>query len=194
VDHPGARRCMAVNPDTRDLPHPRTGTPTARHLGFRIPNEGSFWAVERYPSGRRILFGERQSVTTDKTGRPRNRPILTANSARVSQITAFSYERHARAVRDVIAPFRVRMGRLQSVPPGHPELPVALAVVSDTLAAVLRGEPNFTTLPAGTPPMIRRLLRRCAKLDYRPTPKQRRVIELLRYLSMMGHARAVRHG
>ena len=37
--------------------------------------------------------------------------------------------------------------------------------VSDTLAAVLRGEPNWTALPAGTPPPIRRLLRRCLEKD-----------------------------
>src|SRR6202166_5289171 len=40
--------------------------------------------------------------------------------------------------------------------------------VSDTLAAVLRGEPNFTTLPAGPPPLIRRLLRRCLEKDRQP--------------------------
>ncbi len=37
--------------------------------------------------------------------------------------------------------------------------------VSDTLAAVLRGEPNWTALPASTPPPIRRLLRRCLEKD-----------------------------
>jgi Tol biopolymer transport system component len=37
--------------------------------------------------------------------------------------------------------------------------------VSDTLAAVLRGEPNWMALPAGTPPPIRRLLRRCLEKD-----------------------------
>jgi serine/threonine protein kinase len=37
--------------------------------------------------------------------------------------------------------------------------------VSDTLAAVLRGEPNWTKLPARTPPLIRRLLRRCLEKD-----------------------------
>ncbi len=39
--------------------------------------------------------------------------------------------------------------------------------VSDTLAAVLRGEPDWTRLPAGTPPPIRRLLRRALKKDAR---------------------------
>ena len=37
--------------------------------------------------------------------------------------------------------------------------------VSDTLAAVLRGEPDWTALPASTPPPIRRLLRRCLEKD-----------------------------
>jgi serine/threonine protein kinase len=41
--------------------------------------------------------------------------------------------------------------------------------VSDTLAAVLRGEPDWRTLPAGTPVSIRRLLRRCLEKD----PKRR---------------------
>ena len=35
------------------------------------------------------------------------------------------------------------------------------ATVSDTLAAVLKTEPDWTTLPAGTPAPIRTLLRRC---------------------------------
>jgi serine/threonine protein kinase/Tol biopolymer transport system component len=37
--------------------------------------------------------------------------------------------------------------------------------VSDTLAAVLRAEPDWTTLPANTPAPIRRLLRRCLEKD-----------------------------
>jgi serine/threonine protein kinase len=37
--------------------------------------------------------------------------------------------------------------------------------VSDTLAAVLRAEPNWIALPSGTPPLIRRLLRRCLEKD-----------------------------
>ena len=39
------------------------------------------------------------------------------------------------------------------------------ATVSDTLAAVLTSEPDWTTLPAGTPAPIRRLLRRCLEKD-----------------------------
>src|SRR5579864_6677861 len=39
--------------------------------------------------------------------------------------------------------------------------------VSDTLAAVLRGEPNWTALPADTPHPIRMLLRRCLEKDRR---------------------------
>ena len=39
--------------------------------------------------------------------------------------------------------------------------------VADTLAAVLRAEPSWSTLPAGTPPSIRRLLRRCLQKDPR---------------------------
>ena len=41
--------------------------------------------------------------------------------------------------------------------------------VSDTLAAVLRAEIEWETLPAGTPPAIRRLLERCLERD----PKRR---------------------
>lgn len=37
--------------------------------------------------------------------------------------------------------------------------------VSDTLAAVLRGDPDWTALPATTPAPIRRLLRRCLEKD-----------------------------
>jgi serine/threonine protein kinase len=40
--------------------------------------------------------------------------------------------------------------------------------VSDTLAAILRGEPNWTALPANTPAPIRRLLRRCLDAASRP--------------------------
>ncbi len=39
------------------------------------------------------------------------------------------------------------------------------ATVSDTLAAVLTREPDWTTLPAGTPTPLRRLLRRCLEKD-----------------------------
>ncbi len=37
--------------------------------------------------------------------------------------------------------------------------------ISDTLAAVLRAEPDWTKLPADTPPPIRKLLRRCLDKD-----------------------------
>jgi Tol biopolymer transport system component len=37
--------------------------------------------------------------------------------------------------------------------------------VSDTLAAILRGEPDWTTLPANVPAAIRTLLRRCLEKD-----------------------------
>jgi dipeptidyl aminopeptidase/acylaminoacyl peptidase len=39
--------------------------------------------------------------------------------------------------------------------------------VQDTLAAILRGEPDWTALPADTPTPIRRLLRRCLEKDRR---------------------------
>jgi serine/threonine protein kinase len=41
--------------------------------------------------------------------------------------------------------------------------------VSDTLAAVLRGQPNWTALPADLPPLFRTLVRRCLEKD----PRQR---------------------
>ncbi len=37
--------------------------------------------------------------------------------------------------------------------------------VSETLALVLTREPEWTALPAETPPLIRRLLRRCLEKD-----------------------------
>ena len=37
--------------------------------------------------------------------------------------------------------------------------------VSDTIAFVLTREPDWTALPAETPPVIRRLLRRCLEKD-----------------------------
>jgi Tol biopolymer transport system component len=39
--------------------------------------------------------------------------------------------------------------------------------VSDTLAAVLKTEPDWSALPASTPPHVRRLLRRCVERDAR---------------------------
>ena len=39
--------------------------------------------------------------------------------------------------------------------------------ISDTLAAILRGEPDWSALPADTPPAVRRLLRRCLQKDIR---------------------------
>jgi Tol biopolymer transport system component len=41
------------------------------------------------------------------------------------------------------------------------------ATVSDTIAAVLEREPDWSALPAGTPPAIRRLLRHCLEKDVR---------------------------
>ena len=41
------------------------------------------------------------------------------------------------------------------------------ATVSDTLASVLKTEPDWTTLPANTPAPIRKLLRRCLEKDRR---------------------------
>ncbi len=41
--------------------------------------------------------------------------------------------------------------------------------LTDTLAAVVRAEPNWNDLPTNTPPSIRQLLRRCFTKD----PKQR---------------------
>jgi eukaryotic-like serine/threonine-protein kinase len=38
---------------------------------------------------------------------------------------------------------------------------------SDVLAAVIRGEPDWTALPATTPPAMRRLIRRCLQKDVR---------------------------
>jgi eukaryotic-like serine/threonine-protein kinase len=46
---------------------------------------------------------------------------------------------------------------------GHP--PFAGDTISDTLAAVLEHEPEWTSLPAGTPAPIRRLLNRCLEKD-----------------------------
>src|SRR4029077_5509532 len=37
--------------------------------------------------------------------------------------------------------------------------------ISDTLASVLKHEPNWRTLPAATPTAVRRLLRRCLEKD-----------------------------
>ena len=39
--------------------------------------------------------------------------------------------------------------------------------VTDTLAAIVRADPDWTALPADTPPAIRRLLRRCLEKDRR---------------------------
>ena len=39
--------------------------------------------------------------------------------------------------------------------------------VSDLVAQILQGEPNWSALPAGTPPVVRRLLERCLRKDSR---------------------------
>ena len=39
--------------------------------------------------------------------------------------------------------------------------------ITDTLAGILRGEPDWKALPASTPPAIRRVLRRCLEKDIR---------------------------
>ncbi len=54
--------------------------------------------------------------------------------------------------------------------------------VSDTLASVLKNEPDWTRLPSGTPPSVRRLLDRCLEGDAR------------RRLQAIGEARIVLEG
>ena len=49
------------------------------------------------------------------------------------------------------------------------EKPFSGETVSDVLAAVIRGEPEWTALPATTPPAVERLIRRCLQKD----PRQR---------------------
>jgi len=49
------------------------------------------------------------------------------------------------------------------------KLPFPGETISDTLAAVIRAEPEWTGLPASVPPRIRELLRRCLQKD----PRQR---------------------
>src|SRR5204863_8466269 len=39
--------------------------------------------------------------------------------------------------------------------------------VTETLAAVIRGDPDWSQLPAETPPLVRSLLRRCLLEDVR---------------------------
>ena len=46
--------------------------------------------------------------------------------------------------------------------------------VSDTLAAVLRGEPDWTALPADVPLAIRALMQRCLEKDRTPADRRRR--------------------
>jgi serine/threonine-protein kinase len=57
--------------------------------------------------------------------------------------------------------------------------------VSDTLAAVLRGEPDWAALPPGTPPAIQRLLRRCLEKD-----RHRRVGDIAAALVLIEEASA----
>ena len=40
--------------------------------------------------------------------------------------------------------------------------------ISDAVAAILKSDPDWTALPAGTPPSIRKLLRRCLEHDGGP--------------------------
>ena len=47
--------------------------------------------------------------------------------------------------------------------------------VTDTLAAILEREPKWDTLPAATPPVIRRLLQRCLEKD--PTRRLRDIAD-----------------
>ena len=45
--------------------------------------------------------------------------------------------------------------------------PFAGEDVTDTLAAIVRADPDWSALPAGTPPHVRTLLRRCLEKDRR---------------------------
>ena len=55
--------------------------------------------------------------------------------------------------------------------------------VSDTLAAVLRGEPDFSALPSTTPPAVRTLIKRCLERD-----RRRRVANLATALFVFDEA------
>jgi serine/threonine-protein kinase len=55
--------------------------------------------------------------------------------------------------------------------------------VSDTLAAVLRGEPEYAALPADTPPAVRTLIKRCLERD-----RRRRVASLSTALFVIDEA------
>ena len=57
--------------------------------------------------------------------------------------------------------------------------------VSDTLAGVLKTDPDWSALPAQTPPAIRKLLRRCLERD-----RKRRLPDIVDSLLEMGEARA----
>ena len=46
----------------------------------------------------------------------------------------------------------------------HQQAPISGAI-SDTLASVLKTDPDWSALPVGTPPAVRRLLRRCLEKD-----------------------------
>ena len=52
--------------------------------------------------------------------------------------------------------------------------PFAGDTVTDTLAAVVRAEPDWSALPGDTPPSIERLVRRCQGRDAAASPRRRR--------------------
>ena len=51
--------------------------------------------------------------------------------------------------------------------------PFAGSGVSEVLAEVLKGSPEWTALPAHTPPLVRRVLRRCLDKDRRERDQPR---------------------
>ncbi len=101
------------------------------------------------------------------SGNPENSPTLTLESTRAGMIlgtAAYMSPEQARGKavdkRADIWAFGVVLYEMLTG-----RMVFALETVSDTLAAVLRADIDWTRLPAGVPPKVRRLLQRCLARD-----------------------------
>ena len=112
-------------------------------------------------------FGLAKALDPNPEGDPSQSPTLTAAATQMGVIMGTAAYMSPEQARGSVADHRADIWSfgvvLCEMLTGHRLFEGA--TVSDTLAAVLRADPNWSTLPPGTPTAARRLLRRCLERE-----------------------------
>ena len=112
-------------------------------------------------------FGLAKALDTASEGDPSQSPTLTAAGTQMGVIMGTAAYMSPEQARGAVTDHRADIWSfgvvLYEVLSGRPLF--AGSTVSDTLASVLKAEPDWTSLPGGTSASIRKLLRRCLAKD-----------------------------